>query len=97
MSNNLEKQIEEEQGRIKALDSKLDAGRTPNLKWQLRLARHFLDDTKSALRDMKGDTSNPHWVAFASDCLQRATEKRKQVEETVNKYGGPDKVQEMGG
>jgi hypothetical protein len=97
MPSKLEQQIEEERARIVALDSKLDDGRTPHMKWQLRLAQHFLDDTKSALRDVKGDISNLHWVAFAADCLQRATEKRKAVEETVNMYGGPEHVVEIDG
>ena len=78
--------------RIVALDSKLDESRTPYLKWQLRLAQHILDDTKSYLRSVKGDTNNSYWIMFATDCLQRATEKRKQVEETVKKYGGPERV-----
>ncbi|MGA3370583.1 MAG: hypothetical protein ABSC48_02360 [Terracidiphilus sp.] len=97
MQNTLEKLIEEERKQIVALDSKLDSGRTPYMKWQLRLARHFLDDAKSALRELKGDASNLHWVAFATDCLQRASEKRKTVEETVSKYGGPANVTEIGG
>jgi hypothetical protein len=94
MPNNLEKQIEEESVRITTLDSKLNATRTPYLKWQLRLAQHILDDTKSYLRDVKGDASNGYWIMFATDCLQRATEKRKGVEDTIKKYGGPENVVE---
>lgn len=94
MAGNLEKQIEEEYARIVALASELDESRTPYLKWQLRLAQHILDDTKSYLRSVKGDTNNSYWIMFATDCLQRATEKRKQVEETVKKYGGPENVVE---
>ncbi|MFI5089965.1 MAG: hypothetical protein ACHP7P_07900 [Terriglobales bacterium] len=52
MASTLEKQIEGERARIEALDSKLDAARTPYMKWQLRLALHILDDTKSALHDV---------------------------------------------
>ena len=97
MRSTLEKLIEEEREQIVALDSKLDTGRTPYIKWQLRLAQHFLEDAKSALRDVKSDASNPHWVAFATDCLQRASEKRRIAEETVSKYGGPANVVEIGG
>ncbi|MGP8174098.1 MAG: hypothetical protein ACLP7O_06070 [Terracidiphilus sp.] len=97
MQSTLEKLIEEEREQIVVLDSKLDTGRTPYMKWQLQLAQHFLEDAKSALRDVKSDTSNPHWVAFATDCLQRASEKRKSVEETVSKYGGPANVVEVSG
>ena len=94
MPSNLEKQIEDERARIVALDSTLDAARTPYLKWQLRLAQHFLDDTKAALRDMKGDSKSAMWVEFAANCLGRATEKRVQVEEVVKKYGGPEHIEE---
>jgi len=80
MPTNLEKQIEEERARITALDVKLDANRTLGAKGQLRLALNFLDDTKSALRTtFKGDTSNTDWIAFAADCLQRATQKHLLV------------------
>jgi hypothetical protein len=94
MPSNLEKQVDEEYTRIKALDSKLGESRTPYLKWQLRLAQHILDDTRSYLRSVKGDTNNSYWIMFATDCLARANEKRTIVEDTVNKYGGPENVVE---
>jgi hypothetical protein len=87
MPSNLEKQVEEEYARIVALDSKLDESRTPYLKWQLRLAQHILDDTKSYLRSVKGDTNNSYWIMFATDCLQRATEKRKWRRPSRNMAG----------
>jgi hypothetical protein len=97
MPSNLEKQINEERARLHALRSKLDTGRTPYMKWRLGLALHILEDGEAALRDVKGDTNDSDWTAFASFCLQLAMEKRKEVEETANKYGGPANVVEMGG
>jgi hypothetical protein len=67
------------------------------MKWKLGLALHILQDARDALCDVKGDTSNSDWYAFAAFCLQLAIEKRKEVEETVNKYGGPANVVEVGG
>lgn len=65
MQNDLKKQIEDEYARITALDSKLDANRTPAAKEQLRLAKHFLDDAQSSLRDVyEGDASNGGWPNF---------------------------------
>ena len=97
MPSNLQKQIDEERERINELRSKLDTGRTPYMKWRLGLAAHILDDGESALRDVNGDSNNSDWAAFATFCLQLAMEKRKEVEETVNKYGGPENVVEIGG
>jgi hypothetical protein len=97
MPNNLEKQVNEEFNRIITLHSKLDTGRTPYMKWKLRLALHILQDAKDALDDVRGDTGNSDWYAFAAFCLQLAMEKRKEVEEAVNKYGGPANVVEVGG
>jgi len=96
MPDNLGKQINEELTRTTTLSSKLDTGRTPYMKWKLRLALHILQDAKDALNDVKGDTRNSDWYAFAAFCLHLAIEKRKEVEETVNKFGGPDNIEEVG-
>jgi hypothetical protein len=97
MPNNLETQVDEEFTRITTLRSTLDTGRTPCMKWKLGLALHILQDAKDALGDVRGDASNSDWHAFAALCLQLAMEKRREVEETVNKYGGPANVVEVGG
>jgi hypothetical protein len=95
MPSNLENQLEEERARIVALDSKLDVKLTPNAKAELRLALNFLDDTKTALRGFKGDTSNADWVKLATFSLQRATEKRQAVQEAT--HNGDSRIIEMGG
>jgi hypothetical protein len=95
MGTDLERRIEAERARIIALDSKLDAGRTPYAKGQLRLALHFLDDTKSALLNFRGDSSSAGWIAFATDCLQRAIQKRQELESVTQ--GGDPRVIEIGG
>lgn len=88
MPSDLERRIEEERKRILALDSKLDAARTPYAKGQLRLALHCLDDTQSALLTFKGDSTSADWITFAMDCLQRAKQKRQELE-SVTQDGDP--------
>jgi hypothetical protein len=95
MPTDLEQRIEEERARIVALDSKLDVARTPYAKGQLQLALHFLDDTKSALLNFRGDSSSADWVTFAMDCLQRATQKRQELESVTQ--GGDPRIIEIGG
>jgi hypothetical protein len=95
MATDLERRIEAERARILALDSKLDGVRTPYAKGQLRLALHFLDDTKSALLKHRGDSSSVNWVAFATDCLRRAVEKRQELESVTQ--GGDPRIIEIGG
>jgi type II secretory pathway pseudopilin PulG len=92
MSTDLERRIEAERVRILALDSRLDDQRTPYAKGQLRLALHFLDDTKSALRNFNCDPSNRDWVAFATDCLRRASQKRLELE-SVTRNGDPSIIE----
>lgn len=94
MRSDLEQRIEEERARIVALDSKLDVERTPYAKEQLRLALHFLDDSKSALLT-KGGSSSADWLTFAKDCLQRAAQKRQQLESVT--LGGDPRIIEIGG
>lgn len=92
------KQIDEERARIEALDSSLDAQRTPYLKSQLRLALGHLDDAGDALRF----AARPHadvarWNSFAALNIQFAVQTREAVQKLVDKYGGPNNVTEAGG
>ena len=97
--SNLQQLITEERARIEALDSTLDAGRTPYLKNQLRHAAHLLDDANDALR-MEAHAASNHkgvWIGFAGTLLQAATQLRLKVHELVDTYGGPANVVEIGG
>jgi hypothetical protein len=95
----LEQQIAEEKTRIATLDSTLDAERTPYLKSQLKLATHLLDDAQEALRMEAQADSNYRgiWVTFAGTLLQAAAQLRQNVQQLVEKYGGPANVIEIGG
>jgi len=93
------KRIDDERGRISALDASLDASRTPYLKWQLQFAGHLLDDAENGLRHAaQGDSSyKPMWLGFAEMNIQQAGQRRQKVQESVDKFGGPDKITEYGG
>jgi hypothetical protein len=65
---------------------------------QLRFAGHMLDDAVSALR--RADKAQlPYvamWIEFAQMNLQAATQRREKTQATVDKYGGPANVVEVG-
>ena len=99
MNGDIEQRIKEEKARVIALDSTLDAKRTPYLKGQLRFASHMLDDAMDAL--LLAEKAEPNyvamWVDFAETNIQRAVHSREKVKAAVDKFGGPDHIVEMGG
>jgi hypothetical protein len=68
------------------------------MKSQLQFARHLLDDAESALR--QAAKASPHdaamWHAFAVFSIQHATQIWDPIHNTVEKYGGPANVLEVG-
>jgi len=76
----------------------LDSTRTPYLKRQLRFAGHMLDDAVDAMR-LAAAHPNHHamWIDFAQMNFQTATQLRQHVKAAVDKYGGPERVMEIGG
>jgi hypothetical protein len=95
----MEKQIADERARIGALDAGLDNQRTPNLKAQLRLATHILDDADAALRHA-GTIQQQHdvamWMGFAALNLKHATEMREKIQAAIDSRGGPQNIVEVG-
>lgn len=91
-------QIQDERTRLAALDSKLDATRTPFMKNQLRLASHLLDDAESALGFAKANVGHASmWLGFGEINIRAAAQLRQKVQEYVDNYGGPEHVTEIGG
>lgn len=96
MPEKLEQQIAEERAQIAALDSKLDAKRAPYIKKQLTFAGHILDDAEAGLRHAKANPdSAAMWLDFVGMNLYNATTMRQKIQAVVNKYGGPENVEEF--
>lgn len=68
------------------------------MKSQLRLAGHLLDDAESVLREAGKASLNEvdRWHAFANFSIQHACQIANTIYESVQKYGGPDNVTEVG-
>jgi hypothetical protein len=97
MPSDLGKRIEEERARIAALDSKLDANRTPYIKKQVTFAGHILDDAQAGLRHAKESPSHEAmWFDFVEMNIQNAGSVRQRIEAVINKYGGPANIIEVG-
>ena len=96
-----EKRIKEVRAQIDTLDASLNSQRTPGMKAQLQFARHLLDDAEAALRHAKEEDSTSHdtamWHAFAGFSIQHSTQIRDTIQKTVETYGGPANVLEVGG
>jgi hypothetical protein len=94
-----EKQINEARARIDSLDASLDNQHTPFMKSQLRFAGHLLDDAESAMGHAAeaGPRDAAMWHAFADLSIQHATQIWKTIQKSVEKYGGPANVREVGG
>jgi len=94
-----EKQITEVRARLDTLDALLDNKRTPFMKSQLRFASHLLDDAESAV--CHAAKASPRdavmWRSFADFSIQHAAQIWKAIQESVEKYGGPANVMEVGG
>ena len=96
MRSDLEQRIKDERARIFALASKLDANRTPYIKKQLTFAGHILDDAQAGLRHAKEAPSHEAmWFDFIEMNIQNAASLRQRIEAMVNKYGGPENVEEF--
>ena len=94
MVSDLEQRIESERKEVTSLDAELNPERTPFLKNQLRRAINILDDSEMALQlsTRAGDKNEGLWMALAETNLEAASQIRKQVQETVYNFGGPDEV-----
>jgi len=97
MHNDMEQRIADERTHVTDLDSKLDSNRTPYLKGQLRRAGHHLDDALAGLRHASRSSGHTDmWLGFAEMNLQMAAQMRKQVQDLVKKFGGPERITEPG-
>src|SRR6266436_4862127 len=98
MHDDIEQRIKEERARVTALDSTLDAERTPYLKGRLQRAADILDDAVDALHF--ADIAEPNyvtmWTGFAETNMEIAAQLRQKVKAAVDKFGGPDHIIEMG-
>jgi hypothetical protein len=94
----IEKRIEDELAKIKALDSQLDAKHTPYLKNQLRRAGNNLDDALTALKH-KSEATNSRdelmWLGFAEVNIQHAVEWYAKVKAACDVRGGTANIREF--
>lgn len=92
-----DQRIAEERAKINALDSSLDAQRTPYLKAQLRFAGHMLDDAMAGLKHAsKAEPSYVGlWLEFVEMNIQNATQRREKVKAAVDIYGGAENIMEF--
>lgn len=99
MQSEWEKRIKEARTQIDTLNSSLDDRRTPNMKAWLRFAAHLLDDANAALgHAAKASPKDAAmWHGFADFSIQHSMQIWKTARESVDKYGGPANVQEIGG
>lgn len=69
------------------------------MKSQLGFAGHLLDDAKSAMGHAveAGSRDAAMWHAFADLSIQHATQIWKTIQLSVEKYGDPATVREVGG
>jgi hypothetical protein len=97
MRSDLEQRIDAERREAASLYSELNAERSPFLKNQLRRAMNMLDDSDIALHlsTRAGAKNEGLWVALAETNLEAASQIRRQVQETVYNFGGPDEVTEI--
>ena len=83
----LKQQVAAEREAVQELDASLDPLKTPYLKSKLAFANGALDLAESELREQR-----VHYVAMF---IKVATDTRLQVQEDVDKYGGPASVKEV--